>query len=219
MNCAVHPDVPAAAYCRTCGRALCAECKRDVRGVIYCEDCLAARVQGTLPAVPPAATGTAAAVVPTAPNPALAVILAIFLPFGAGAVYAGQYSKGLAHMLIFVFLVVSISSGLAGPFVPLFGIALGFFYFYQIIDAYRSAKALQLGQPPPDPFGLGRAFGASETVDVSKVPLGAIILIGIGVLFLLRNAGWFPFHTMGKLWPLILIAIGVWLFMRRTGKA
>ncbi len=34
MNCAVHPDAPVAAYCRTCGKALCENCKRDVRGVI-----------------------------------------------------------------------------------------------------------------------------------------------------------------------------------------
>jgi Domain of unknown function (DUF5668) len=218
MNCAVHPEAPVAAYCRTCGKALCAACARDVRGVIYCEDCIAARVQGTLPAVPPGTPG-ATTVVPAGPNPALSVILAIFLPFGAGAVYTGQYAKGLAHMVIFVFLVAAISTGLAGPATPIFGIMMGFFYFYQIIDAYRSAKAIQLGQPPPDPFGLGRAFGAGETLDASKVPVGAIVLIGVGVLFLLHNAGWFRFHVMGKLWPLILIAIGVWLFMRRTGRA
>ena len=49
MNCAVHNQTPAVAYCRTCGKAVCEQCKRDVRGVIYCEDCLAARVEGTLP--------------------------------------------------------------------------------------------------------------------------------------------------------------------------
>ena len=44
MNCANHIEVPAAAYCRTCGKALCANCTRDVRGVIYCEECIAARL-------------------------------------------------------------------------------------------------------------------------------------------------------------------------------
>ena len=53
MNCANHPDVPRAAFCRTCGKALCANCTRTVRGVIYCENCLAARLEGTLP--PPSA--------------------------------------------------------------------------------------------------------------------------------------------------------------------
>src|SRR5207253_9281642 len=54
MTCAVHTDQPATSYCRTCGKALCQSCQRDVRGVIYCQDCLAARLEGTVP--PAAAT-------------------------------------------------------------------------------------------------------------------------------------------------------------------
>ena len=46
MNCANHADASAVAYCRTCGKALCANCTRPVRGVIYCEDCLGARMEG-----------------------------------------------------------------------------------------------------------------------------------------------------------------------------
>ena len=46
MNCAVHNQTQAVAYCRTCGKALCEECKRDVMGAIYCEPCIAARLQG-----------------------------------------------------------------------------------------------------------------------------------------------------------------------------
>ncbi len=32
MNCAVHMEVEAAGYCQNCGKALCAPCKREVRG-------------------------------------------------------------------------------------------------------------------------------------------------------------------------------------------
>ena len=59
MNCANHSDIAAVAFCRTCGKPLCQTCTRDVRGVIYCESCLAARLDGTAPAagfVPPAQT-------------------------------------------------------------------------------------------------------------------------------------------------------------------
>jgi hypothetical protein len=59
MNCATHSDTAAVAFCRTCGKPLCNQCTRDVRGVIYCEECLAARMEGTVPAagfVPPAET-------------------------------------------------------------------------------------------------------------------------------------------------------------------
>ena len=47
MNCATHGDTAAVAFCRTCGKPLCNQCTRDVRGVIYCEACLAARMEGT----------------------------------------------------------------------------------------------------------------------------------------------------------------------------
>ncbi len=210
MNCAIHTETPATAYCRTCGKPLCEPCKRDVKGVIYCEDCIAARVQGTFPAAVAApATGGG-------PNPATATILSIFFPFGVASVYLGQYAKGLAHMLVFAVLVAGASSANTGHTgaEAFFGLGIAFFYVYQIIDANRSAKALAAGQPAPDPFGLARTFGAGSSVSAANVPLGAIILIGLGVLFLLSNVGLFHFHWIGRLWPLILIAIGVHLFMR-----
>ncbi len=217
MNCAVHTDQPAAAYCRTCGKPLCENCKRDVRGVIYCEDCIAARVQGTAPPPPvnAAAAGYVPPAVPTAggPNSALATILAIFFPFGVAPVYLGQYAKGLVHLLIFACLVVGANQSGSDGANAFFGLGIAFFYVYQIIDANRSAKAIAMGQPAPDPFGLGKALG-TEHLTPQNVPVGAIILIGIGVLFLLQNVGFFHFHWIGRLWPLILIALGLRIIMR-----
>ncbi|MFB3739214.1 MAG: LiaI-LiaF-like domain-containing protein [Candidatus Velamenicoccus archaeovorus] len=43
--------------------------------------------------------------------------------------------------------------------------------------------------------------------------LWAVLLIGIGVVLLLRNAGTIPEDV--RVWPLVLIAIGVWLFLER----
>src|ERR1700722_5857643 len=51
-NCPNHNDAAAVAFCRTCGKPLCGTCTRDVRGVIYCEPCLAARLEGTPPPPP-----------------------------------------------------------------------------------------------------------------------------------------------------------------------
>src|ERR1700733_3638277 len=122
MNCATHPDLPAVAYCRTCGKPLCASCVRSVQGVIYCESCLAARIEGTVPPVP----GVTPGVVPGrsgGPNPALAGILAGFFPYGVGAVYTGQYAKGLAHLLIFVGILWGLISG-GGHMAPFLAIAM-----------------------------------------------------------------------------------------------
>src|SRR6202451_4262560 len=202
MNCATHPDIAAVAFCRTCGKALCANCTRDVRGVVYCEPCLAARLEGSVPAAgfaPPAQPYTpVAGVVPpsqaaytpvgfapprpgSGPNPAVAGILAGFFPFGVGAVYCSQYAKGLAHLLIFVLLIYGTDH--AGNWDWIFGMGIAFFYVYQIIDSIRTAKALQMGQPAPDPLGLGQSFSMGEKFDTGKVPIGAIVLIGVGVIF------------------------------------
>src|SRR5260370_3835524 len=75
MNCANHADASAVAYCRTCGKALCANCTRPVRGVIYCEDCLGARMEtggapaGTAGFGPGAFSPGASGYVPPPPPP------------------------------------------------------------------------------------------------------------------------------------------------------
>lgn len=246
MNCANHPDIAAVAFCRTCGKPLCSNCTRDVRGVIYCESCIAARLEGAPPAaafVPsaqnvyppgaPAAYTPAPSVYPpsgsaqpayppvgapvqpvrtgSGPNPAVAGILAGFFPFGVGAVYCSQYAKGLAHLLIFILLIFGANH--AGSWDWLFGLGIAFFYVYQIIDAVRTALAIQAGQPAPDPLGLGQTFSIGDKFDSGKLPVGAIVLIGLGVLFLLHTMGIFE-YGFERFWPLILIFLGCWMFYR-----
>jgi hypothetical protein len=91
-----------------------------------------------------------------------------------------------------------------------------FFWVFQIIDAVRTARAIQEGLPAPDPMGIGQAFGGGERIDVSKVPVGAMILIGLGVLFLLHTMGIME-HGFDRFWPIILILFGGWMFARQWG--
>jgi len=233
MNCNTHGDTAAVAFCRTCGKPLCNQCTRDVRGVIYCEACLAARMEGTapppfVPVTPPQPPtgyqqfmdqGLGVKVPPgpsSGPNPAVAGILAGFFPFGVGAVYAGQYAKGLAHLVIMVLLILGVSSNLPWFVITVLGILIGFFYIYQIIDAARSARAIQMGEPAPDPFGLAQTFGTGERFEGTKVPTGAAVLIALGVLFLLHTAGLFEIG-MDLVVSLVLIFLGVWLFAKHWG--
>jgi hypothetical protein len=225
MNCATHSDIAAVAFCRTCGKPLCGTCTRDVRGVVYCEPCLAARLESTAPAaafVPPAQTVYPPMGAPSrpssgsGPNPAVAGILAGFFPFGVGAVYCSQYAKGLAHLLIFALLIFG--SDHAGSWDWVFGIGIAFFYVYQIIDAVRTARALQEGQPAPDPLGLGQTFSMGEKFDSGRVPVGAVVLIGLGVLFLLHTMGIME-YGFERFWPLILIVLGGWMFYRNWERS
>ena len=231
MNCANHPDIAPVAYCRTCGKPLCATCTRDVKGVIYCENCLADRLQGIQPAAVPPAAGFVSApppIVPSSgPNPALAGILSGFFPFGVGAVYCGQYAKGLAHLVIFTLLVWGESVVDNAGLNTILGLGIAFFYVWQIIDAVRTAKAIQKGEPAPDPLGLAQAFGAepaqpmqaitaTETPAQARIPTAAVVLIGLGILFLLQTAGVFSFGW-DRLWPFFLIGLGIWMFAVRLG--
>jgi hypothetical protein len=232
MNCATHNDVAAVAFCRTCGMPLCQTCTRDVRGVIYCESCLAARLDASAPAagfVPPTGPqqtgyqpftdqGLGVKVQPgpaSGPNPTVAGILGA-IPLGLGAVYCGQYAKGLVHLGIFVLAIVGFSYDLPWQGYTALGIFLGFFWMYQILDAVRTAKAIQAGEPTPDPFGLTQTFGTGDKIEATKVPTAAAVLIGLGVIFLLHTAGLFRF-SFDRFWPLILVFLGVWMFARNWG--
>jgi len=138
---------------------------------------------------------------------------------GVGAMYNGQFAKAIVHVVIFAILVTLADSG---QYEALWGILIPFFIFYQAFDAHRTAKARLLGQPvPEDPMGLSRGlWGQGEGAgSFSNVPTGAIVLIGLGVLFLLSNAGVFHWNWVGKLWPLILIAVGIRMYMRRQSAA
>ena len=180
MNCANHPDIEKVAFCRTCGKPLCANCTRAVHGVIYCESCLAARLEGVQPNVAAPVAGFVAASpgvtpvqVSSGPNPGLAGVLGA-IPFGVGAVYCGQYIKGLVHLGIFVLLLIAVSSDVPWYLHLAFSLAIAFFIIYQIVDAVRTARAIQAGQPAPDPFGLTEAFSADRRLTPPRCPLAPL---------------------------------------------
>jgi TM2 domain-containing membrane protein YozV len=196
MNCAVHTEVPATGFCRNCGKALCPECTREVRGALYCEGCLASLLGA--PAAPEAAQPGA--------NPGLAAALG-FIP-GLGAVYNGQYMKALIHVLIFGGIIAALSSDLPDAYSAFLGIALGCFYFYMPIEAYRTAQAHRKGEPEP----------ANLIDGADRKPIGALVLIGIGVLILLANFGLLQQEWLKKTWPIALILIGGWILRDRLRK-
>jgi hypothetical protein len=49
-----------------------------------------------------------------------------------------------------------------------------------------------------------------------SVPTGAVILIVLGVLFLLSNLGILSGYWIDRGWPILLIALGIWIIIRRS---
>ncbi len=233
MKCAVHSDVDAVAYCRNCGKALCSVCARPVRDVIYCEDCLAAHL-GLQSAPPPAvgtptispevsafAPGIPQPYAPLAPvaqgvpmnaplarttNPNIAFMLGL-VP-GLGAVYNGEYNKALIHIVVFAAMIVGLNSDIGDGGDIALSLLLAGFVFYMALDAMRTAKSRSIGQVTVDPV---------ESWSKER-PVGPIILIGLGALFLLNNFSWFAFYRVKQFWPLILIGLGLLMFRNRMGK-
>lgn len=192
MKCAVHSEAESKGFCRQCGKAMCEECVRDVRGVLYCEECLAGLVSAPQPVVAPGAG-----------NPTLAAILG-FVP-GLGAVYNGEYMKAIIHVMVFGSIIAMLDTTNAEAFfVPL----LIFFIFYQPVEAYRTARAKMLGQATTDPLG---ELAAGK-------PVGALFLIGMGVLLLVNNFVDLPWERVEKFWPVLIIAFGVMLLMKQLQR-
>jgi hypothetical protein len=201
--------------------------------------------------------------------------------------YNGQFIKGLVHVFIFAVLVS------ASHVYGVFGLFIAAWIFYQVFEAFYTAKARRDGEPLPDPLGLnevsnwfapggrmhqgmppgqqpGAGFGAAGTGQASqgpvsgfqapyqtpgagagqaqyqppyqtpyqgpyippppgvppvppvlpvcwrrKEPIGAIILIALGLLFLMGQFDWFSWRVFGYAWPVLLIGLGVWLIVRR----
>jgi putative Mn2+ efflux pump MntP len=49
-----------------------------------------------------------------------------------------------------------------------------------------------------------------------KEPIGAIILIGLGLMFLLGQLDLFSGRVFEFTWPLLLIGLGVWMVVRHV---
>lgn len=205
MKCAVHAEVEATGYCRNCGKALCPDCTRDVRGALYCEGCLA----GMVAAAPGQPAGQP--VVEPDVNPRLAGVLG-FIP-GLGAVYNGEYIKALIHVLIFGGLIASLSSDVSNEYKVFIAIALGCFYCYMPVEAYRSANARRTGRREQ-----AGPLDEMQTTSRSGAPIGAFVLIFLGVMFLLANFGLLNEDWFAKSWPLGLIAIGAWTLWQRMSR-
>jgi hypothetical protein len=198
------------AYCRICGKSLTPEQQHPALGTIYCADHVPA------PAPPPAADSpwtAPASAPPPVPNgnsvsPGLAFILGL-IP-GVGAIYNAQYAKGLIHVLVFGLLISMAGSDSVGDMQPMFAMLAPVWVFYMAFEAYHTARKRELGQPVDEFSSIlpQRSQGA--------LPVGPVVLIGMGVIFLLNNLGVLRLSMIFKFWPLSLIGLGVYMLYQRT---
>jgi len=145
-----------------------------------------------------------------AKSPALAGILSVIFP-GAGALYNGNYLKGIVMIIIFAGLV-SIQGRGGQPFV---GLLLAGFYIFQIIEAVNEAKSTGIltETTAADAFSPAKTGGDNEVATASGSISWGIILILLGSLFLLANFDIISYESFIDYWPLILVGLGLKLLV------
>lgn len=213
MNCYLHADNPATAFCRDCGRALCAACQHPSQGTIFCQE--HAPVSTNFSASPNSAAQGPNPYQQAAPAQHVSPGLAFFLGLipGVGAIYNGQYVKGLVHAAI-VGLLLSVATAIDGDsgegFIAMITLA---FWGYMAFEAFHTAKARQAGLPVDEFSSL-----IGPNVYRTRAPIGPIVLILVGVLFLLETLHVIHFRELARFWPVLLIVAGaVMLYNRLTG--
>src|SRR5271155_971272 len=207
------PDAPKiVGYCRACGKPLDEASVRTAHGTIYCEEHIP--MQQTVPPIPipavapesPYASPYTAPVAPPIVNhdasPGLAFLLGL-IP-GVGAIYNGQYVKGLVHVIVLGLLISITANGDAsGGLEPLFGMLIGVWVFYMAFEAYHTARKRQLGQTV-DEFSSLVPMHARK----GSFPVAPVILISLGVFFLLNTLEIVRFSQIIRYWPVALIVLG-----------
>jgi hypothetical protein len=236
MNCQNHPETPATAYCRACGKPVCEECRRDAFGTVYCAEHTPAPAPEMPPpgptagpmgpspafAVPPSGGAAAYAVPPSGAaayagpgsyaysdvSPGLAFFLGC-IP-GVGAIYNGQYAKGIVHAVIWGMLMSMADSRAVRDMEPLFVIMVISWWFYMAFEAYHTARKRRAGEPVDEYSSILNLSGGR-----SHVPVAGIALIGLGAILLLHTLDLLDFEYVARFWPVLLIAAGAYLLAGR----
>jgi TM2 domain-containing membrane protein YozV len=159
--------------------------------------------------LPPPAAYTPSPAGPTLPkNPWVALVLSLFP--GVGQIYNGQIAKGLCFFFGEAFCIYGAADINWFPFAFL----IPFVYFYNLVDAWRSATLIN-----------ARFLGGQPVVeeDTSESPAWGVALIVLGLVILFHNFGWLEYLRLERWWPLVIVAAGgAFLYgsvRRRNGAA
>jgi hypothetical protein len=142
--------------------------------------------------------------------PALAGFLSGIMP-GLGHVYVGYFQLGVTIFLVFAACITGLSMGVGKGFEPLFGFTIAFTYLFGIVDASRRASTYNrylegLANDVPPPEMVTMAWGGSRA--------GGVVLILLGILLALNTMFDIELEWLADVWPLGLVGLGIWLFVK-----
>lgn len=146
-------------------------------------------------------------------SPALAAILSFIFP-GTGALYNGQFSRGILYMVIFAGLITMQRHGSGQPFL---GLMLAGFYIYQVIDAVNQARLINERAAGAKPEAVAAA-AAGETTAPSGSVFWGVALVVLGGVLLLANFDVIRYDTIFDFWPLAVMGIGLKLVIEAVAR-
>jgi TM2 domain-containing membrane protein YozV len=130
---------------------------------------------------------------------------------GVGAIYNGQYGKGLVHVVILGLLITMADSGAAAGMGPLIFLMTAGFFFYMAFEAYHTAKKRQRGE------GVDEFSSLLPQKNSAGILVAPALLIGVGVLLLLNNLGLLEVRQVLRyVFPVLLIAVGALMLFNRV---
>jgi hypothetical protein len=197
---------------------------RTAHGTIYCEEHVPPMTMENPQTVPPVELPYANPYTARTPPPLNSAIpnnevspgLAFGLGLipGVGAIYNGQYGKGLMHVVIFGLFISILDSGAGYGLTPLIALLLAGFCCYMPFEAYHTALRRQRGLVADEFSSLFPIHGGS------RFPIAPVVLIALGVIFLLNNLDLLDLARALRYWPVLLIGLGAYmLYARMSGSS
>lgn len=150
---------------------------------------------------------------PRRKSPVLALLLSI-MP-GVGQVYVGFYQQGFTNALVVAGLIALLSTNAARGAEPLFGMFLAFFWFYNVVDAWRRAVFYNNALAGIGPATLPEEFVSSGGRGSLA---GGIAMVIIGVVLLSHTLLGLSLTWLDHWWPIAFVAAGVWLIYPSIAK-
>jgi hypothetical protein len=194
-------------YCRACGKALSEADVHKAQGAMYCKEHVPMEGAPSSPYNPPPYGAPPYSGQPRSDvSPGLAFGLG-FIP-GVGAIYNGQYAKGLVHVAVIGVLISIVNADIPEHLQPMLALMLVAFWAYMPFEAYHTARSRQMGHPVDD-------FSSLAPIGSSQFPAAAVLLIGMGTVLLLDNLGIFELRRMLRYWPVLLIGAGLYMLYSR----
>ncbi len=143
-------------------------------------------------------------------SPVLACMMSV-VP-GIGQIYVGYYQQGFLNITVIASLITLLAhDGVSDSIKPFLGIFLAFYWFFNLVDAYRKSTFYNQAL-----LGLG----ALELPEGEKLPgshgslVGGAVLVIVGAIALSYTLFDIPMEWLGHWWPLALILMGAYLLFQ-----